>query len=205
MPSAEPRLEFSASRHFPKWLAEHGTFTVAATVPALPFSDNFSPAQATLTAANWQAVQGGFAQNGTQAVASVASLNVATYSNASATDVSVSAQNVSVLSGGTVGLMARYTSPSSYYLATLSNAGANGVVTFFQSTPTGFQTLKSVTVAKFTAPVTLTFTVQGSSLQVFVNGTLQASVLNTALIGPGLVGLWGTSNELFGPFNATAL
>src|SRR5262249_9353928 len=96
------------------------TFSATALAPTLPFSDAFSGSGA-LNPANWQVQAGSFSQSGGAATATGGNvLNLATYSNASVADISVSAQQVSLVgSGARVGLVARYTSANTCYMALL--------------------------------------------------------------------------------------
>ena len=53
--------------------------------------------------------------------------------------------------------------------------------------------------------VTLEFEVQGSTLQLFVNGTLVTSAVDTQISGTGQTGILGTTGATFGDFNVNTL
>ena len=137
-------------------------------------------------------------------------IDLATYSKASLSDVSVSATGVSLASATATnaGLVARYTSTSSFYLGqvvkTTSTSGTVYTAKIFRGT-----TLLASTIITLVndptfnaASFDLQFVVQGNALQLFVDGHLLASAVDSTLKGPGLVGIRCLGNAVYGSFAA---
>src|SRR5262249_7500189 len=116
-------------------------------------------------------------------------------------DVTVTA-SIALISGQTVGLVSRYSGPldANYYLAQFSSTGTGFQATIWKNVGGTYTPLVTgLTVSSGTG--TLKFVTSGSTLQVFLDTTLLASVTDSSLT-TGSVGMRLGQNASLGSFNA---
>jgi hypothetical protein len=191
------------------------TYTLTNTAAGLPFTDNFNAA-GPLNPANWQTMPavagfqpGGFTQNGSgKALAGATVVNIADYIGASAADVSITATGITLAGvGSEAGVVAR-NNGTSFYLATVFDNAGNLTANIYIVRQFGnFTLLGSHAMGALAQPFNLTFAIQGTSLQLFINNATnpQVSVLDATLTTAGKAGLWATPNCTYDSFTVSAL
>src|SRR5262249_35120606 len=155
--------------------------------PPLPFADNFSQAHLSGLGNPWSVDQGGFNIVSNQAVAAAALLSEATLYGTSLTTVDESANIVT--EGTSAGLLARWNSATQTGYAVELIGTTLKVFSVVNGTAT--QIGPTVTTAASTG--TLRFTISGTTLQVYFNGTALFSgsgITDGTIPGPGTVGLF---------------
>src|SRR5208283_191149 len=119
-----------------------------------------------------------------------ANVNLVGYDAAVAADVSVQADvNLAALGVSKAGLVARYTGSgdNDMYLGELVGTNGTYAAVIYRNVGGTWTQLASSAVA--TGAGTLGFQVFGNSLKLFLNGVLVTSALDSAIQGPGLVGI----------------
>ena len=180
------------------------TTTLTRSVVALPFSDSFGQPNGALLNTNWDEWSGSFqTQNGT-AVGQGAT-NLAALYNVAAANVTVSADILTVPLGGFAGLVSRYnTANGNMYRAGIAatyNAQKKTTIYTAQIWRRVNGVWKLLVSQNVTSLGQLSFVTAGSSLQLYLNGSLAASATDTALT-IGTVGLYGTKSSQFSNFSA---
>jgi hypothetical protein len=175
----------------------------------LPFNDNFNRADAPALGNPWAERVGAIGVSGQQAVAQAAGASVATLLGISAADVSVQA-TVAVGAGTAArspGLVARYSGPgdTNFYAGFLTyNPGGSLTADIWRSVAGAWTHLASAPVSSSSG--TLRFDIQGTSLNLYLNGTLAASTTDGTITAPGSVGLRGYGAGVsWDDFSAAAL
>jgi uncharacterized repeat protein (TIGR01451 family) len=179
---------------------------VVPTSQPLPFADSFSNSgDGYQLSTNWSD------QNGNIAVAAGAAVgawdfNLSTVNGISAADVTVAGDvNLTPGAGQSAGLVARYTGPlySNFYLAQFRDIG-NGryQAAIFKNIGGTFSlvTLGSTTTKNAGR---LQFKLKGSALEVDLDNTVLASVVDTSITGPGSVGMRLSMNAGMRNFSAS--
>src|SRR5262249_12154352 len=141
---------------------------------------------------NYTISVGALAIHSNQLVTTAPGLSLAAYSGAVASDVSVQADVVVASTGFShAGLIARYagTGDSNMYLGTIVGSNGSFTAQIWRNVAGAWTQLTSKAVATGTG--TLRLVVLGDSLQLFLNGNLVGSTVDSALQGPGLVGVRG--------------
>ncbi len=176
--------------------------------PTLPFSDTFtttsSPEPNQLTS-NWINLIGNYQVNTSTGTATGSdSLNLATLTGLSVTNSMLQAKVAVTVSGQAEDLISRYTGPGdeNYYLGSVYNTGS-GVEAYLYSNVNGNFTLLDSTTVLATSG-TLVLVTEGNSLSLSYNGTMLFSVENTAISGPGGVGIRGNAGATVQDFSASA-
>ena len=185
------------------------TLAIAPTTPSLPFSDAFAQADGSQLTRNWTERQGNFSVSAGVLVANDSLINQATVHGASLADAAVQA-DFNVRAGQVSGLMARYQSNGSYYLAHIS-ANSHGTVftaTIYKYTSGRFTLLSSTTLATGTG--TIRFEVAGSSLRLYfgsdaTNLSLVTTAMDSSITAAGLVGIRAGKNATLGNFSASQI
>jgi subtilisin family serine protease len=172
---------------------------------SLPFAENFSMGDGTFVPGTFTESAGDFRIASGRAVSNARHASVMTLNGVAATDVTVSAR-VDVAGGVSAGLAARASGngDADMYLGAILGSGSNAVATIWRNVG-GQWTLLSITAAGKSAGL-MEFTVEGSSLSLSLDGKLLTTTTDSAITGPGTVGLryWGigstaddfTANEL---------
>jgi hypothetical protein len=113
--------------------------------------------------------------------------------------------SIALTSGQVVGLVSRYSGPldSNYYLGQLSFNGTNVQATIWKNIG-GTYTLLTTTTTALNGTGTLKFVTSGSSLQVFLDTTLLASLTDTSITAGGSVGMRLGQNVAVSEFDASS-
>jgi uncharacterized repeat protein (TIGR01451 family) len=176
------------------------------TSQTLPFTDGFSSAgDGSQLSSNWSD------QNGNIAVANGAAtgtgdFNLSTVNGINVADVTV-AGDVSLTPGAgqSAGLVARYTGPlySNFYFAQFRDIG-NGLyqAAIFKNIGGTFS-LVSLGATTTKNAGHLQFKLKGSALEVDLDSTMLASVVDTSITGPGSVGMRLSTNATMKNFSAS--
>ncbi len=190
--------------------------TINVAEAGLPFTDDFTGTSGSpLNSSNYAVQLGSFTQDGDGHAVGGQSVNFATYTGTSTSDVSISAaiSNLGASANGLdAGLVARYTgtgaNDASYYFGTLV-ATSSGSVTaqiWLWVNGTGTMLSSSGPLSGLGSTNTLTFNVEGTSLSLSVNGgTPVTTATDTTLTYEGLIGFAVNQGVQLGAFNATEL
>ncbi len=184
--------------------------TLTTPVIAPTFADNFAPTPDGQLNANWLNLAGNFGETNGSAIGQVAGKNVAVLNGANAADVSVQANidltAASVAVGSYAGLVARYAGPlnANMYLAFVTKLANGRLQPYIERNLNGTLTVLSTGATVADTAGTLTFQVEGSSLKLFLNGTLISFAQDTAL-KTGSVGMYASSGAAEKGFQATLI
>jgi hypothetical protein len=182
-----------------------------------PFSDSFNRATSSNLGPNWlEEVSGvGIGSNGSQQVAQVSnsvSFANAVYAGVALTNAEVSAiVTLPATAGSAVGLSARYSGPGdqNMYLGQLSFDGTNVNAQISRNSSGTWTTLASVALGSYqsfgsllSTGIPLAFVVEGSNLELFVNGSsaFQTAITDPQITGAGVAGIRGTTGTTFSNF-----
>ena len=150
--------------------------------------------------ADWLVKRGGFVAAPFAVIATAATNNVAIYKGASARNVTVSSNVGNLDDGQFGGVVARYSSKTSYYQAGLMLEAGQYYAVIQAVGLTGVRTLAKQLVAG-AGEGYVSFRVNGSSLSLTLNGSQVAEVTDTRLKS-GRVGMSGGQAVRFANFNA---
>ena len=150
--------------------------------------------------ADWLVKRGGFVAAPFAVIATAATNNVAIYKGASARNVTVSSNVGNLDDGQFGGVVARYSSKTSYYQAGLMLEAGQYYAVIQAVGLTGVRTLAKQSVAG-AGEGYVSFRVNGSSLSLTLNGSQVAEVTDTRLKS-GRVGMSGGQAVRFANFNA---
>ena len=180
-------------------LANYQADTVTLANASLPYADNFAPGSFGNQLSNtWQEQLGNFNVSTGAAVAQGSTLNIATLNGVTAGDVGVLANIHLTATNQNAGLLIR-DSNAGFYEGMLIDHGNGAVqamiVRNLGGTVTPIGTTQTVTGA--TGTLSLVFLVQGTSLKLFLNGSLVAAATDTKLT-TGTVGIAGTAGASLG-------
>jgi hypothetical protein len=174
------------------------------TPTSLPFTDSFASSPGNQLSRNWTERQGNFTANGA-ALGNDPSVSLATVNGEVLVDATVQADIIAGPSQA-VGLIARYQSNGSYYLAQVSNLSTGRTAIIYKYVAgVGFTRLSTMTPALTSATGTLRFQVVGSSLMLYFGPdanhlALIASATDTTIAAPGLTGIRAGKNASFANF-----
>ncbi|HVC98037.1 MAG TPA: S53 family peptidase, partial [Pirellulales bacterium] len=172
------------------------------------FSDNFQRADSSNLGSNWATTAGSVGINSNHAlVSSSASISGAVYVSAALTDVDISAGvNLSSTNNSVAGLVARYSGPgdSNMYTGLINWYGGQMSADIYRNIAGNFTPLVINPISLTPGTANLEFWVQGSVLQFFVNGVLDASAVDTQITAPGSVGLRANNSTTYASFSALA-
>jgi hypothetical protein len=175
----------------------------------LAFPDSFAPIIDNQLAPNWINQVGNFNLQlfGVipVAAAGLTGVNMAVLDGVNSGDVSISATVNSLASGLMAGLVARYQGigDKNMYMAGVRNTSGVFTAEVWKNVKGTWTRLTTVTLshAQFSGTGTLRFDAVGSSLRLFVNGTVVASAAD-ATFATGSVGIRGGKGVKFSNFNA---
>jgi uncharacterized repeat protein (TIGR01451 family) len=179
---------------------------VVPTSQTLPFSDSFSnPGDGSQLSPSWSDQNGNIAVAGGAAVGA-GDFNLSTVNGINTAEVMVAGDvDLTPGAGQSVGLVARYTGPlyNNFYLAQFRDIG-NGQyqAAIFKNIGGAFSlvTLGAVTTKNAGR---LQFKLKGSALEVDLDNTVLASVVDTSITGPGSVGMRLSMNAAMRNFSAS--
>jgi len=158
------------------------------TPASQPFTDDFNQPNSPKLSGYWATRIGAIGIANQAAVSRVAGVSISTLNNVNVVD-SANQAFVNLRTGTSAGLVARYTGggDTRMYLATIGRA--SGVVTgrIWRNVGSGWTTIASGIVTAVSG--VLQFDVAGSSLTLFYNGIRVAGAYDTAITGPGAVGI----------------
>jgi hypothetical protein len=171
-------------------------------VSSLPYSDSFMQANSPVLGGSWIEESGAFGIKNQRAVALIGG-SLAVLDGVSSSDVSIAA-NVSATGTACARLLARYENVSNFYESNVCNNG-NGTFTasFAKDVNGTVTTLASASLPAASGNVQ--FTVQGSSLVLYLNGTVVLTANDSSLAGPGSVGIAGPSGASFQNYSLAAI
>ncbi|MEI8319917.1 MAG: invasin domain 3-containing protein, partial [Planctomycetia bacterium] len=149
---------------------------------------------------DWSVKRGGFVAVPFAVIATAATNNVAIYKGAAARNVTVASSVENLDDGQFGGLVARYSSKTSYYRAGLMLESGQYYAVIQAVGLTGVRTLAKQTVAG-PGEGYVSFRVNGSSLSLTLNGSQVAEVTDNRLKS-GRVGMSGSQAVRFANFNA---
>ncbi len=172
-------------------------FSVSVPTSGLPFSDNFSSGTQ-LNSANWTTEVGAFSVSNSKAVG-VDSANLATVIGVNATNGAVQA-NIALTNGEYAGLMADFTA-NGYYYGVIIATGPDSYTAQIYLQLNGVSTLLYSQNLTGSPNGTLRFEAYGSSLELFLNGTLVAYDIDSTLSG-GSVGMQTSASAAVSSFSA---
>ncbi len=189
---------------------DFNTDVITLTTPATPppaYVDDFStPANTDQLSRDWTERQGNFSINGLQQlVANNTVMNVATVNGISIADTAVQATIVAGAASENIGLIARYQTNGSYYLATVTSNAAQTVFTpKVYRVVNGVFTQLTMTTAlpavSLSAMGIMRFEVVGSSLKLFWDGALVSYGYDAGIAVAGLTGLRVSKNVILDDF-----
>jgi hypothetical protein len=176
---------------------------VTLTSPGLPFSDNFSStSDGAQLSTNWSD------QNGNITVVVGAAtgegdFNLSTVNGINVTNVTV-AGDINLGAGQSAGLAARYTGPgySNFYLAQFRDIGGGQFQAAIFKNIGGTFSLVKLGNTTTTGKGTLKFKLNASSLEVDLDATVLATVIDTSITGSGSVGMRLGMNATMNNFSA---
>jgi hypothetical protein len=180
--------------------AAYTNFSAYQLLPAPnTFSDNFTRTNATTLSDPWSVDQGGYTLSGNQAVAA-ALQSEATLYGAQLTNVD---ESVNIATQGTsAGLLARWNSATQTGYEVL----LTGTTLNVYSVQNGMLGMPIATMTTSGSTGTLRFTVTGTTLQVYFNGTALFSgsgFIDSSISGPGTVGLISGGSSAFGTYTVS--
>jgi hypothetical protein len=187
--------------------ATFANFSVNTIAPPLPpFSDNFNRPDSPNLGNNWVATTGSVGVSSNQAVVTSSFADVV-YAGAALADSDASATVTVPAAGGAADLSARYSGPgdSNMYLAQLYFDGSHMFAQLWRNLGSWVNLVNDQIAVSPGVPTPLEFRVQGSSLQMLVNGSVVASVVDTQITNAGLSGLRGTSGAIFDDFSVNTI
>jgi hypothetical protein len=178
---------------------------VNASGTILPFNDPFNPTPDQQLSANWVERVGNFNLQGGTATGTAA-LNVATLNGVSQANVFAQA-DVILAVNQYAGLVARYGGPSDsnmYFAALIRTGASTGQAVIWRNVGGVWTQLTGQNVTTG-GTATLRFEVVGPSQKLFINGTLAAFANDTAISGPGTIGLRVSQGAAVDSFSADNL
>ncbi|MBX3412277.1 MAG: hypothetical protein KF708_06125 [Pirellulales bacterium] len=187
--SAGIRLTGGTANNF---LVDEPLFTPPANV-TLPFTDNFNRANNPNLGADWTEQLGDLRILNNALVQQFNSTAVLTLNGPDVSNVTISADiDLTTLAqtGSSIGLLGRYSGPgdSNGYMARLYRSNASQYfVQIWRHTGLDWEFLNQNSVASGVG--NLRFVLNGTSLQAFWNNVLTVSVIDSAITGPGLIGI----------------
>jgi hypothetical protein len=186
-------------------LSQHPTVTATSSTT---FSDDFttSGSDADLNSM-WITQVGNFRVDTSAATATgVATTNLATALGVQSADEAVSAI-VTAQPGQTAGLVARYqgSGDQNMYLATIVASSGKYTAYIYRNVGGTFTKLFSKTYLGAVVDANMEFDVLGPSLRVFLNGGIVAYANDSAITGPGSVGMRFMTGTVAKNFSATPL
>lgn len=157
-----------------------------------PFSDDFNQADSPTLSGFWTTRLGAVGITNKEAASRTAGVTIATLNGVTPID-SVSQAFVNLRSSTSVGLVARYSGQGDtrMYVACLQRVSTGFVGRIWRNLGGTWQLLQTAPVA--TGSGVLRFEVAGSSLTLLFNGTRVLGAFDTAIPGPGLVGIRTTA------------
>lgn len=180
--------------------ARFGAFQVeaidVATPTALPFTDTFTQANGSQLARTWTERQGNFTvTDGTLAGSTTAAVNLATLNGLALADMAVQA-DIALKSGQLIGLVTRYQTNGSFYLAQLvaNSTGTSFTARLYKYVGGVFIQLKATPPIVLPNAGTLRFEAIGNSLRLSFGPdadhlSLLASVFDNTILTAGLAGI----------------
>ncbi len=151
----------------------------------------------------WRAIEGEFINIGDAVLSSgnIYTTNIAMLSGVNEADTALETTFTLPGAGTHMGLVSRYstTGTSGFYWGLLVNRGGSTYAEIYRNLRGSWTLLDQQLVSVGNTPTTLRFETVGSSLELSVNGVLQASATDTALLtgGVGLRGNGGVTVESF--------
>lgn len=153
-----------------------------------PFADDFNQPDAPTLSAFWATRTGAISLSNQEAVATGTGVSIVTLNGVSIVD-SASQAFINLRSGTSVGLVARYTGAGdrNMYVASIAREGTGFVGRIWRNVDGRWRALAGGPVTA--ASGVLRFEVAGSSLTLLYNGIRVAGAYDTAITGPGAVGI----------------
>lgn len=153
-----------------------------------PFVDDFNQPDSANLSGYWARRLGAIGIASQQAISVVGGVSIATLNSVSVLDSSTQAF-INLRTGSNVGLVARYLGggDTRMYLGGVVRTSTGFAGSIWRNTGTGWKVLASGVVS--TSSGVLQFDVAGSSLTLFLNGIRIAGAYDTAISGPGAVGM----------------
>jgi len=173
-----------------------GTVTATPTTPTAIFSDTFNRANGSYLGSTWTERAGNYSISNQGLVSSTSGASVATVNNVTAADVILSA-DVNIGTGTATrdtGLVARHSGSGvgSQYWAGIRYSNGQYSAEIWKAVNSSWTRLSTTAVTSGTAAIR--FEVIGSSLGLFVNGTLATSAADTSLTS-GRIGVSSTNSN----------
>jgi hypothetical protein len=198
----------AVSAQFSNYAVNAVTLTSPSIAPS--FTDPLAATADGQLGPNWLDVSGDFASNAAGNLAAVekSPMNVAVLNGVAATNISESVMATNLLSGQSVGLVARYqgAGDANYYLGAISRSG-NAYTAWIYKNIKGVYTLLTtapVAASLFNGTGVIQFEAEGPSLRLFVvkAGTpmLVAAAADQSITTPGSVGIRGGTGSQFSNF-----
>jgi subtilisin family serine protease len=158
------------------------------TPAVAPFSDDFNQPNRPTLSGFWGTRIGSIGIANQAAVSRVAGVSISTLNNVNIVD-SASQAFINLRAGTSAGLVARYTGggDTHMYLANVARSGSGFIGRIYRNTGPAWTVLTSGIITA--ASGVLQFDVAGSSLTLFFNGIRVAGAYDTAIKGPGAVGI----------------
>jgi len=158
------------------------------TPAVAPFTDDFNQPNTPRLSGYWATRSGSIGIASQAAVSGVAGVSISTLNGVNIVDSACQAF-INLRTGTSVGLVARYTGggDTHMYLATVARSGSGFSGRIYRNTGAAWTTIASGIVTA--ASGVLQFDVAGSSLTLFFNGIRVAGAYDTAITGPGAVGI----------------
>jgi hypothetical protein len=175
---------------------------VPQTNVTLPFSDNFSSTVNGQLSSSWLNQVGSFTV-ANNLVNGASALDIATLNGVNQTNVDLRANVNVAASGQFAGLVARYSGPGdmNWYWGGLYNNGSSVLAQIYVNINGNWRLLASNNVSA-SGSTPIEFVVNGSSLQLKVNGQLAASASDSELAS-GTVGIRASAGTSVGSFSAS--
>ncbi|HSQ54628.1 MAG TPA: hypothetical protein VLM40_02700, partial [Gemmata sp.] len=180
------------------------TYTPLEPISAvLPFADSFNVANGSPLSSFWSEQVGVFAVNNAK-LGGIGSVNLATLNGVMAANAAVEA-TVDVTNGRAAGLVARHqgNQDTDMYLGQLVNRAGSYFAMISKNVNGVWTRLAEVAVGSGSG--VLRFETVGSSLKLFVDGTLVAEATDSTFGQPGQFGLRSGLGETFDDFSVAAL
>lgn len=167
-----------------------GTVTATSTTPTTLFSDNFNRASSSYLGSNWSERVGNFNVSNQGLQSSSSGTSLATVNNISAADVILTADvNLGTgTAGRDAGLVARHSGSGvgSQYWGGIAYSGGRYYAQIWEANNGSWTRLSQTQISS--GNVSLKFEVVGTSLKLYVNGTLTNSATDSTLTS-GRIGL----------------
>ena len=175
---------------------------------ASQFSDNFSTSSGGGLDSDWTVQSGSFTvdtASQTATATGTSGISLATVNSISSVNESVSATiSGTLVSGQNAGLVALFSSPSTYYYGSIAATSSSSYTASIYSVVSGIAT--QVVTQPYNGSVSnavLEFTVAGSSLTLLLNGSAVASATSSSITTAGVVGIISSSGVSFSNFSSS--